>query len=212
VLCALPFLWCASANAQTVPDNKLELTAFAGYQVNSTVNLGSGILEVAGGPSYGAIVDIAVRRAAFVEILWLGSVSSAYFNAYSSGAVNSLPFNLSINYFQIGGTQGFPNGPIEPYIGLTVGASVFHPDSITLENGTTYPQHDTWKFAFTAAGGAKVFIIPQLALRFEARIAAPVYFTSGVLYAGSGGAGLIVSGGIPFVQGDFTVGLVFAMQ
>jgi hypothetical protein len=49
-----------------------------------------------------------------------------------------------------------------------------------------------------------------VALRLDARLVAPVYFSGGSFYAGSGGAALSVSGGIPFVQGCFTGGLTIA--
>jgi hypothetical protein len=173
------------------------------------VNMSAGTLVVNGAPSYGLAVDIPVRPAAFAELLWVYSTTNAQFNSQSAGYPSSLPFKLAMSYFQIGGTQGFPSGRFEPFIALTVGASVFLPGEVTLQNGSSVPVHDTWELAFTAGGGLKVFLIPALAIRLQARVQAPVYFTGGALYAGSSGAGLVVSGGIPFVQGDFTAGLVF---
>jgi len=206
-------LWSGHALAASgwpPPQERIELTGFAGYQVNSTVYTAGGTIDVGDAPSYGFIVDVPVRPSAFVELLWVYSTTQATFTATNPAYASSQPFQLATHYFQLGGTQGFRNGPVEGFIALTVGASLFVPGEVTLVTGSSVQLNDTWEFAFTAGGGFKVFLLPSLALRFEARLEAPVYFTGGAFYAGSGGAGLVVSGGIPFVQGDFTAGLVFA--
>ncbi len=211
---ALPLLTAifsfATAHAETVPSNGLELDAFAGYDINSSVNLSAGTLVVNDAPSFGLAVDIPVRPAAFAEVLWVYSSTNAQFNSDTASAPSSLPFKLDMSYFQIGGTQGFPSGPFEPFISLTAGAVLYLPGDITLQNGSAVALHPTWEFAFTGGGGLKVFLTQALALRFQARIQAPVYFTSSTLYAGSGGAALVVTGGVPFIQGDFTAGILFA--
>ena len=66
------------------------------------------------------------------------------------------------------------------------------------------------KFAFTGGGGLKIWINERFAVRLEIRALVPVYFTGTTFFVGTGGAGLGVSGGIPFAQFDFTGGLTVA--
>jgi hypothetical protein len=69
---------------------------------------------------------------------------------------------------------------------------------------------DIWRFAFTLGGGLKIWLIEQLAIQLDARMMAPVWFSSASFYVGTGGGGFGVSGGIPIVEGNFTGGIVIA--
>jgi hypothetical protein len=64
--------------------------------------------------------------------------------------------------------------------------------------------------AFGIAAGVKVFVADKVALRLGIEMLAPLYFSGGAFYAGTGGAGMAVTGGIPTVSGNFTAGLTFA--
>jgi len=121
----------------------------------------------------------------------------------------SSKFNVASHYFQIGGTKGIQRERVSFFGGATIGAALFMPQSIRLSNGGTASASDTWRFAFTLGLGLKVDLLEKVALRFDARVAAPVYFSSTSFYVGSGGSGLGVSGGIPIWQWNFLGGLVF---
>jgi len=64
------------------------------------------------------------------------------------------------------------------------------------------------QFAFTLAAGLRIRFVEQVAVLLEARLLVPVYLGGGGFYAGGGGAVLVVSAGIPCVQGAFSGGLV----
>jgi hypothetical protein len=100
-------------------------------------------------------------------------------------------------------------GRLEPYLGLTLGAALYVPDSIPLSGGGTATANDTWRFAMTLNAGTKIWMTPNLGLRFDIRMLMPILFSSGGFYYGTGGSGLAASGGIPSLQFAFTGGLVF---
>jgi hypothetical protein len=71
---------------------------------------------------------------------------------------------------------------------MTLGASWYVPGSIVSQDGSYEVDADgTWRFAFTLGGGLNVFLTPRLAVRLQARMLAPVLFSSGGFYAGTGG-------------------------
>jgi opacity protein-like surface antigen len=189
---------------------RAELAAWAGYQLNSDVDLGSAMLRTDDAPSFGASLSVPARPGTKIELLWIYSSADARLDGWSVYD-SSRSFTVDMHYFQIGGVQGFRRGNIEPFAGMTLGAAWYLPGSIVSQDGSYAVDADsTWRFAFTLGGGLNVFLTQKLAVRLQARMLAPVFFSSGSFYVGTGGSGLAVSGGIPFIQGDFSAGLVFA--
>jgi opacity protein-like surface antigen len=186
---------------------RLELVGIAGYQVNGDVSTSAGHLSISDEPVYGAAVGAEVLPGAWAELMWLYSNPTVRFSG-SPALAGSAPMQVATHFFQIGGTKGVQRGPVNVFGGATIGAALFLPGTLRFANGTSSSFGDTWRFAFTIGGGARVDLSRNIALRFDLRAAAPVYFTGGGFYAGSGGAGLTVGGGIPFWQGDFFGALV----
>jgi opacity protein-like surface antigen len=187
----------------------LELTAIAGYQLNTSVNTSVGQLSVDDTPVYGASVGMEVFPGARAELMWL--YSNPTMHASGTPLLNgSQPIHVPTHYFQIGGTRGFQYDRIQPFVGATIGAVVFLPSDLVYSNGTRASLSGTWRFAFTLGAGLDIHLAKSLALQASVRLAAPVYFTSGSVWVGSGGASLAVSGGIPIWQWNFMGGLVFS--
>ena len=188
---------------------RIELTAFGGYQLNSDVyGYNGGHLSVGDTASYGAAIGVEALPNAFGEFMWIYSNPevSASGNASLAG---SSKFNVATHYLQIGGTKGIQRDRLSFYGGATIGAAVFVPGTLHLANGTSASYSDTWRFAFTLGLGLKFDINERIALRFDGRLCAPVYFSSGGVYVGGGGAGVTVGGGIPIWQWNFLGGIVF---
>jgi len=186
-----------------------ELTAIAGWQVNTDVDVSGGELSVDDAPVYGVSLAMVTLPGVRAELLWLYSNPTVH----ASGTLllnSSAPLHVPTHYFQIGGSRGLRYDKLEPFLGGTLGAALFLPDRLEYANGTSTSLGDTWRFAFTFGGGLNIHLSEKLALRGEARLAAPVYFSSGSIYVGGGGAALGVSGGIPIWQWNFLGGLVFS--
>ena len=184
-----------------------ELAGLAGYHISSDLNFITGSASIDGSPSYGAAIRARIRPGETAELLWVIVPTNAHFFSTTVGAGDA---SLTINYFQIGGSKGFRSDRIEPYLSGTIGAALYAPGTLVIPGGTQIQGSDIWRFAFTIGGGLKVWLHEKLALQFEARMMAPVWFSSAAFYSGPGGSAFGVSGGIPVVEGNFTGGLVLA--
>jgi opacity protein-like surface antigen len=184
----------------------IELAGLAGYHISSDLDLQSGSASIDDSPSYGAALRFRMRPSQTAELLWVIVPTDATFRTASLGVGDA---SLTINYFQIGGTTGFRSDRIEPYLSGTMGAAVFSPGTLSI-GGRRLEGSDIWRFAFTVGGGLKIWLAEKLAIQLEARMMAPVWFSSASFYAGGGGAAVGVSGGIPIVEGNFMGGLVVA--
>ena len=185
----------------------LELVGLAGYHISSDLNYLTGSATIDGSPSYGASLRIRVRPGETAELLWVIVPTTAHFRSTSIGAGDA---SLTINYFQIGGSKGFRSDRVEPYFSGTIGAAVYAPGTLAVPGGAQLQGSDVWRFAFTIGGGFKLWLHEKVALQLEARMMAPVWFSSGAFYSGPAGGAFAVSGGIPVVEGNFTGGLVIA--
>src|SRR6516165_9461582 len=184
-----------------------ELGGFAGYHIASDLNFATGSAGIDGSASYGAVLRARVRPGQTVELLWVIVPTTTHIHS----ALGTGSADLTINYFQIGGEHSFRRDNLEPYLSGTLGAAVFSPGTLVLSSGTTFHGSDIWRFAFTVGGGLKIWLAEKVALQLEARMLAPVWFSSGSFFVGTGGAAFGVSGGIPVVEGNFTGGLVLAL-
>jgi opacity protein-like surface antigen len=185
----------------------LELVGFAGYHVASDLSFATGSASIDGSPSYGAALRARVRPGGTVELLWVIAPTTTHVR--SSLATGSA--DLTIHYFQLGGTSGFRRDRLEPYLAGSLGAALYSVGNLVIAGGTRFEGSDIWRFAFTLGGGLKIWLAENLAVQLEARMLAPVWFQSGSVFVGAGGAAFAVSGGIPVVEGNFTGGLVLAM-
>jgi len=91
----------------------------------------------------------------------------------------------------------------------SLGAVVYMPHNFTL-SGVNYSPDDTWRMAFALGGGLKLFVHPKFAIRLGAELLGTLYFYGASFYAGTNGSALGVTGGIPTVSGNFTIGLTLA--
>jgi opacity protein-like surface antigen len=196
------------AAAPAAPKHRTELTAIAGYQINTDVNTVEGSIRVGDAPVYGASISYETLPGAWAELLWLYSEPEVTVTG-SLIAPGGSRMNVANHYFQIGGVKGVQRDRVTVFGGATIGAALFMPGTLHYQGGTSRSLSDTWRFAFTLGGGLKVDLSPRVALRFDAGVAAPVYVEGGGFYAGTGGSGMTVSGGIPFWQWNFLGGLVF---
>ncbi len=186
----------------------VELVGEVGYHVASDLNYYSGHASIDGSISYGATLRAKPSPQQTVELMWVWAPTTAHFQSTSLVGVGDA--SLNVHYFQIGGVQSFRSDRVEPYLGATMGAALYSLGDLRLSGAPGLTGTEVWRFAFTIGGGLKVWLHEKVALQFDARMLAPVWFSSGSIYV-SGGAGAFgVSGGIPIVEGNFTGGLVIA--
>ncbi|MGC3999288.1 MAG: outer membrane beta-barrel protein [Anaeromyxobacter sp.] len=167
-----------SAGGPGVPAKRqIELTGFAGYQLNSDIDTSAGSLEVGDTEVYGASLGIETLPGAFTELTWFYSDPTARVtgNPY---LLNARSFQMPTHYFQIGGRKGIQRGRVNIFGAGSLGAALFMPEDIHYGVNQTLNLSDSWRFAFTLGAGVKVDLAKHLALRFDARVAAPISSTA----------------------------------
>ncbi|HEY7639654.1 MAG TPA: outer membrane beta-barrel protein [Steroidobacteraceae bacterium] len=121
--------------------------------------------------NYGLMIDAAADYWRHYELL---------FTTQSTRVKGATPFDLDIQYLQVGGTVSYPDAEhVIPYFGMTVGAVRFSPDQAGLDDET--------KPALSIAGGVRVPINDHFGVRFDVRAFVTVLDTNGNLFCVSDG-------------------------
>lgn len=187
---------------------KIELTPFGGYQFGGKMRFYEGDLKIENAPNYGILMDIAVAPDTKLELYWSQMQTSASFTPYYGyGYLDTLikPFDVNINYIQIGGVREaqLDNAKIVPFGAFTLGATYFSPTDNTV--------NDSWKFSMTLGAGLKIWFSDRVGIRLQGRMLMPMYFGGAGVYFGTGGSGISVGAGSSIIQGDFTGGLIIGL-
>jgi opacity protein-like surface antigen len=197
--------------AAAPPPHRLELVGVVGYHIASDLDYVSGFASIDSAMSYGAALRTGVAPGSKAELSWTYVPTNAHFRSTAFGT-QTADSSLNIHYFQIGGQNSFRRDRLEPYFGGSLGAALFQLGSLRNPiNNVTLQSSDIWRFAFTFGLGTKIWLAPNVAIQLDARMLLPVWFSSASIYAGTGGGGFAVSGGIPIIEGNFTGGLVIAL-
>ncbi len=205
-------LLCAMALPQTGlaqdSEKRFELAGTYSYLWAGSYDLYEGEIYMDDGSTYGGTIDFAFRPDAKIEFAYSFTSSHATFSPYYVGGLNTsslvnLDNDVTIQYFQLGSIYQIPKGKAQPFIGLLLGAVLFHPTGTAA--GLTLS--DKWNFAVSLTGGVKVYLSDQVGVRLQGRLLLPMYFSGGSMYVGTGGAGVALGAGIPIVQGDIGVGV-----
>ncbi len=187
---------------------RFEIVGQVGYHIASDFSFVSGHAAIDSSVSYGAALRFAQAPGQYGELSWVWAPTNA---TYYSSALNGIgTSSLNIHYIQLGGTKGFRNGNIEPYIGASLGSAIFAVGDLRVGGSGIYGGSTAWRFGFTIGGGLKIWLSDAVALQLDARMLAPVWFSSASFYSGGGAGAFAVSGGIPVVEGNFTGGIVIA--
>jgi len=191
---------------------RIELSGFAGYQFSTDAGTCCGTIVIDGSGIYGASLAYQIRQGYGVELSWFYVPTNLFFR--SNGLVfpgSQSKSSLTENWIQIGGVYSpIRAGKIEPYFTVSAGMVIISPDTAHLTDGSTLTPNTQVEFAFTVGLGLKFWVTPQIAIRAEFRTLVPVYFTGTSFYVGTGGAGVGLSGGLPYAQFAFTGGATFA--
>jgi hypothetical protein len=178
---------------------RFEITPFAGYMAGGEFEdpTNGSERDLDQGNNFGLIVNIAEESWRHYEFL---------FANMDSEVEGTVPFDLEIQYLQIGGiVSNLDARRVIPYFGMTVGAARFSPDAADLDDET--------KIAFSAGGGMRIPITEHLGVRFDARAFLTLLDSDGNLFCVSqGGTGTcaIAAKSDTFLQYSASLGVTFA--
>jgi hypothetical protein len=193
----------------TARGQKAEIGGFYGISFNSQIRTYYGQFKVDNKANYGGQLSIALAPETFVELLYNRTDTKVQY--FVPGPSGGQPFNVSIEYYQVGGLQQVDVGSdvLVPFGVVTLGATRFNvTDRVDLEgDGSNYYSGDAWAFSATLAGGAKIFLHERLGIRLQARLGMPMLFNGLYLGIGTGGVSSGASMRVPLVQFDLTAGV-----
>ena len=190
-------LVCSSSLIQA---QSIEITPFGGYVFPVTWSGYDGSIYFNGNAQYGGIFTVATSRAVDVEFMYnridtRADVSSSYNFYYNE-------FDVSQNYYMIGGTKNFRvNEMISPYLGLKLGGVYMVPKETDF--------YSYWFFAMGFDGGVKVYLNKIIGLRFQAQMLMPIQGGGLSFYYGTGGGGSSAYVSSTMIDFGFTGGLIF---
>jgi hypothetical protein len=200
----------ASAHAQVyygAPKKNIEITPFAGYMVNTDVVTAYGYVENNDAVSYGGSIAVDVARSMQFEFSYTYSKAWSQFVSQSI-QYQSFDYDVAYNHFALATVHELkPGGKFIPYGKAGLGAWWANPES----NSSRYQLQDAWRMLVELALGAKFYFSEKVGLRLEANVTMPLNFYGAGFYAGTGGAGMGVSAGVPMAHFNFTGGLVVVL-
>lgn len=188
-----------SAHAAEAPlhTNDFEITPFVGYMAGGGFEdpTDSSDRNLDTDTNFGFIFNAAVDSWRHYELLY---------SRQSTRVKGTTPFDLDVQYLQIGGIVSYPEGRrVIPYFGLGVGAAQFSPDVPGFDDET--------KLAFSAAGGFRVPVTDHFGVRLDLRAFVTLLDTNGDIFCVSS-AGLtcnIRAKSDTFLQYSAALGVTF---
>ncbi len=178
------------------------ITALGGYQWGGTFKGWEGEASLNDAGSWGFAIDIPVRPDTYLELIYTRQVTDLSYREYGIGGLEPAvePFDLAVEYYQIGSLYTMHKDGPRPFGTMTLGATRFAPQSSIYNS--------QWKFSVALGIGALVPVSERIGFRLHARLLLPFMYSSGGMWCGTGGCSVGVSSGSAVVQGDVALGLV----
>ncbi len=186
---------------------QIEFTAMGGYFMGGNVDFWEGRFEMSDEAVYNITASIPTIKGNNIEVSYSFSGGTGTFIPYQNSGIGFTRTEAPLNthYALIGSYQQFETGtPITPFIGLSIGASIFDYQYKNTAN--------VWRFAGSLGGGFKIYINEKIGIRLQGRLLMPMYFAGIGFYAGGSGGGLSMNTGTVAFQGDFSGGLIFRLK
>jgi hypothetical protein len=181
----------------------IELSPFVGYETGANISTTYGNLHIGDGMDFGGVLDVGMGGGRY------GEFSYSHLGSYldvETGMTTTRKCDLAVDYYSLGFLQEIkPDAKATPYGLFTLGIVNYRPTS-----GTEISSEN--KMHISIAGGVKIKASERIGIRLQARLLLPLYYAGTYFYAGTGGSGAGMSGGIHGVQGDFTAALVIKIR
>jgi hypothetical protein len=188
-------------------DHKFEITPFGGFSWTNSYDIyyghTSGSLDLNDGPIYGVIIDInMIKPGAQLELSYSWQEEKLTYDQGSLFGKRDL-FDMSVEYFQIGGVYGIQQGDVLPFSSLTLGATRWNPQNIPGVD-------DVWKFSVILSLGAKVYMNERMGLRLQFRLPMTMIESGAGMFCGPGGCYTAVSA-TGVLQAEVSAGLMILL-
>lgn len=162
----------------------------------------SGELDIASAPSFGLTLDSRVYGGGFAELSY--SRQQTNLGLRASGEPREELFDMSVEYFQIGGMMDFratDYSRVAPFFLMTLGATRFAADDYG----------DEFRFSFVLAAGAKIAIVDRFGIRLQGRFLTTFLSSESTIFCPGNGKCLFMVGDTTATfQGEASVGAYIA--
>ena len=176
----------------------IALTPFYGYQFGGRASTDNGELRIKDSENYGVTLDIPYTSTTTVQLLYIYQDTSLQRTDKYTATTEDL-FDMSVQYFHLGGTAEVAKGATTSFVSGSLGATYFEPDKSGVSSETL--------FSMSFGMGLLKEINERVALRFQGRLLIPIQYGGGSMFCSSGGCAISVSGGTTILQGDVTAGI-----
>ena len=196
IACGLGLLFacCLPALAQA---HNVELYGGPGFRFGGILDTAEGEVNITNTPSLTTTLSIRARQDAFIEFTY--SYQPAELEVEDLSGPSLSVFDLDVHYIQFGGIVQWNYDAGSPFVGLTLGVSVFDPEP---EGFSTETQ-----FAGCLFAGGKRMLSSRIGLRGEARLWATFFPDNGTLFCSLPGYCAISVSGDALFQGEGTGGV-----
>ncbi|WP_034062487.1 outer membrane beta-barrel protein [Lacinutrix jangbogonensis] len=195
-------LFSSYASAQS-----FEITPSYGYQFGTKLNYGPNYIKMEDGGQFGINLAFELQPSMMLDV--------SYYNMNSETRIRDVfiaPFerrltDLNLDWFLIGATRYFKQGPLKPFVGAGLGMVLISPENENLDIVNSSFSSET-RFAFSFKAGVNYMFTDIVGINLQGNLFFPVNY--GGFYFGSGGAG--VNTGSTLIFGGFSGGLVFKID
>jgi opacity protein-like surface antigen len=176
----LPAAWSAAAD--------FEVTPFAGYTMGGEFHdaVTGQALSFNDASSYGIMLDLKQAEDSWIELYY--SLQHTSLKADQGPFFGNPLFDVSIEYFHLGGTYGQATGKVRPFVVGTIGATYMDPKGAGLNPET--------KFSLSLGGGVKFYLSEHVGIRLDARWFGTFIGGSGSVFCSEGKCLIDVQGDV----------------
>jgi hypothetical protein len=196
----------SEARSQTAL-SRFELVPMAGIQTGGSLgsahegSVDLGDLRIPGGGAYGVTLDFRVQEDGQGELVYWRQ--NTRMELRNTGQPTETLFDMSVEYFHIGGLLHFQQGWVHPFAIASLGGTRFNP--LGMEDFS-----DEWRFSFALGGGAKKYFSDRFGLRGQARLWLTLLQSDSSFFCVLPGGCLVSISGDVMFQAEFSGGLVIA--
>ena len=106
---------------------EIALTPFYGYQFGGRASTYNGEVRIKDSENYGVTLDVPYTGTTTIQLLYIYQGTSLQRTDNTTGVTEDL-FDLSVQYFHLGGTAEVAKGTTTSFVSGSLGATYFDPD------------------------------------------------------------------------------------
>ncbi len=187
--------------AQAGYADTIEITPFYGYRFGGEfedADTGEH-LDIRDSPCWGGILDVRLSKISQLEFYYSRQETELTFDEGLFASTKL--FDLDVDYYHLGGTVILPEGPWQPFVAATLGATHLSPQASDTDSLT--------QFSLGLGGGLRFFPTEHLGLYVAGR-GLLTFMEGEATFRSESGAATVTINSDGFWQVELQAGLIFA--